>query len=91
VLRCACAVAGQQTVDVRHLDLAACGAPGHATAPGQPSSADLTLEATERRAIVDALQAHGGNVSRAAATLGIHRTTLRRKLTELGLTRRKPR
>jgi transcriptional regulator with GAF, ATPase, and Fis domain len=49
----------------------------------------VTLSAVfERRAITEALRAHGGNLSRAAEAVGIHRSTLRRKLRELGLERR---
>ena len=85
VLRSACAVAGAQSIEVRHLDLAACGTPG---SPGSSPSSQLrsamSLEETERRAIEEALRAYGGNLSRAAAALGIHRSTLRRKLGEPG-------
>jgi two-component system NtrC family response regulator len=44
-----------------------------------------TLEEIERQAIVSALEAHLGNRSRAARALGIHRSTLVRRLRELGI------
>jgi sigma-54 dependent transcriptional regulator, acetoin dehydrogenase operon transcriptional activator AcoR len=43
------------------------------------------LELVEARAIVDALQTAQGNKSRAAAALGIDRSTLHRRLRSLGL------
>jgi transcriptional regulator with PAS, ATPase and Fis domain len=43
------------------------------------------LEQAEARAIRDALSLHGGNRTRAAAELGIHRSTLIRKLKRYGL------
>ncbi len=69
-------------------------APGHepgvpapaawSTAPALPTDGDVDpgadLRALERRAIEQALRACQGNVSRAARRLGIHRSTLYRKL-----------
>ncbi len=69
-------------------------APGHepgvpapaawSTAPALPTDGDADsgadLRALERRAIEQALRACQGNVSRAARRLGIHRSTLYRKL-----------
>ena len=43
------------------------------------------LDALEREALVQALERHAGNRTRAAAELGIHRTTLIRKLKKLGI------
>ncbi len=43
------------------------------------------LECAERKAVVDALRAAGGNRSRAAKALGIGRNTLYRKMREFGL------
>lgn len=37
----------------------------------------------ERRYLVETLRRHDGNLTRAAATLGIHRNTLRNKLSTL--------
>jgi DNA-binding NtrC family response regulator len=41
--------------------------------------------AFERNYLMEVLQRHGGNLSRAAATIGIHRQTLQYKLKQLGL------
>jgi DNA-binding NtrC family response regulator len=83
VLLSACAVAGAQPIDSPHLDLAACGMkmPRPGPLPSDPQ-VGMTLEDTERRAIEQALEANGGNLSRAAEALGIHRSTLRRKITD---------
>src|SRR5262249_3746604 len=56
------------------------GAPSPAGA-GEPRS----LRNLERDAILLALRDSGGNRIRTARTLGIHRSTLRRKMRELGL------
>jgi DNA-binding NtrC family response regulator len=58
---------------------------GSSSAPPPPAPRPVSLEGVERQAILDALAAHDGNRSRAAATLGIHRSTLHRKLRDLGL------
>ena len=53
-----------------------------------PGSALSGLMAEVERALVtEALRTTGGNLLHAAALLGIHRTTLRRRLDELGLSR----
>ena len=49
------------------------------------AGAELSLQDAEKRMIVDALKAHDGNRTRAAAQLGISRRTLHRKLNEYGL------
>ena len=51
-------------------------------APGQPGHA---LAEAARRVIAQALAANRGNRSRAAEALGIHRSTLRRKMRRLGI------
>jgi len=43
------------------------------------------LREIERQTIASVLAESGGSRSRAAKTLGIHRSTLRRKLRELGI------
>jgi len=48
---------------------------------GQP----MTLEAIEKLFIAEALQRHNGNRKRAAADLGVHVTTLYRKIKTLGI------
>jgi transcriptional regulator of acetoin/glycerol metabolism len=50
-----------------------------------PSPGVGPLGDLERAAVVHALERHGGNRSAAARELGIHRTTLVRKLKRLGL------
>jgi DNA-binding NtrC family response regulator len=47
---------------------------------GVEEPAARTLEGVERRAILAALERHGGNQARAAAELGIGASTLYRKL-----------
>ena len=44
-------------------------------------------EVQERAAILEAINAAGGNLTRAARELGVHRTTLWRKLRSLGIQR----
>lgn len=50
-----------------------------------PQAAPDTLEGLERRKIAEALRAAGGNVSRAAAALGISRGALYRRMEKYGL------
>ncbi|MCI0342635.1 MAG: hypothetical protein L0216_16095, partial [Planctomycetales bacterium] len=57
---------------------------GTREAPAAPGAA-RTLRSVERDAIEQALRAAGGNRKRAAALLGIPRTTLYRRLKEYGL------
>jgi DNA-binding NtrC family response regulator len=49
----------------------------------------LTLEQArrefERQFIVSSLRTHGGNIGRSAKSLGVHRNTLRNKVTSLGI------
>jgi two-component system response regulator RegA len=47
--------------------------------------ADLDLEGIERQAIARALQRHGGNISKAAAALGLTRPALYRRMDKHGL------
>jgi len=85
VLRSAKTVAGGGPIDMRHMDLSDCGQPEtprlSSTLPSGPLS-PRTLHGVERQAIEQALRMHNGNLSRAAEALGIHRSTLRRKLRE---------
>jgi two-component system nitrogen regulation response regulator GlnG len=46
---------------------------------------DLFVRQVERPLVKVVLEATGGNQIRAAAILGIHRNTLRKKIAELGL------
>jgi len=83
---------------VRAEDLALPGAAGPArAAPGEPAGFDPSsprpfaeakreaVERFERAYLGQALRAHGGNVSRAAAALGMARQSLQQKIRELGL------
>jgi sigma-54 dependent transcriptional regulator, acetoin dehydrogenase operon transcriptional activator AcoR len=60
-------------------------APVLAHSPMPPAAA--TLEATERRAIESAIAALRGNMTDAAHSLGISRSTLYRKLSQYGIGR----
>src|SRR5438477_7291194 len=55
-----------------------------------PFTADFRSDRREfeRRYIARCLEGSGGNVTRAAAILGMHRQSLQHKLRELGLARR---
>ncbi len=55
------------------------------TAPPAPQG-ERVLEDSEARLIREALDRHGGNRARAAAWLGIHKTTLWRKMRRYGIT-----
>lgn len=46
---------------------------------------DLVLREVERPMLFEVMKWHAGNQSRAAATLGINRATLRKKLLQHGL------
>jgi two-component system response regulator AtoC len=61
------------------------GATFATASPAPPTSAAMSLEELERRAIVRALERHGGNLSDVARQLGIGRSTLYRKLEQYGL------
>ncbi|HXS17401.1 MAG TPA: helix-turn-helix domain-containing protein, partial [Polyangiaceae bacterium] len=58
---------------------------GHAADPPSRTLAGI-VDAAERQALLDALQATAGNRERAAESLGISATTLWRKMTRLGVT-----
>jgi len=59
------------------------GATPAAAAGSQPTT--LNLEALEKQAIQKAIAQHQGNLSKAAQSLGLGRTTLYRKMTRYGL------
>ncbi|HPE16172.1 MAG TPA: helix-turn-helix domain-containing protein, partial [Oscillospiraceae bacterium] len=46
------------------------------------------LEETERRIILNEVSKTGGNLRKTAANLGIHRTTLYKKMDKLGIDRK---
>jgi DNA-binding NtrC family response regulator len=56
-----------------------------ASLTAQKRAEGFNLEILEKRAIVQALAAHGGNVSRAAKALGLARPTLYRRMAHYGL------
>jgi DNA-binding NtrC family response regulator len=58
-----------------------------ANADAQPrdSADDLDLERLEKRAIERALTRHGGNISQAAAALGLTRPALYRRMSKHGI------
>ncbi len=53
--------------------------------PGHSVSSSLNLEATERRMVTTALEQAGGNISHAAAALGITRAALYRRIEKFKL------
>jgi len=59
--------------------------PDEAIAAGTHIDAGTTLAELEKAAIVESLQRHAGNVSRAAKELGITRTSLYRRMERYGL------
>ena len=76
-----------QQLALSHLGSMAPAALGSAAAAAAPerAGADLTLPEMERLALVNALKAHEGNVTRAARELGISRDTLRYRIEKHGL------
>ncbi|CAB3656639.1 sigma-54-dependent Fis family transcriptional regulator [Achromobacter piechaudii] len=56
-------------------------------APPAPDGGAADLQSLTDAAIRDALAAHGGNVSRAARALGVHRSTVYRRAGTLGASR----
>ena len=54
--------------------------------PPVPSTVPAPLDDVARQVILDALQRHGGNKLATAGSLGIHRTSLWRKMKRYGLT-----
>ena len=70
------------------LEVGAMGQPKPAPAPSAvppPGEPPLTLTETERKLIVEAMEAARGNQSQAARALGISRDTLRYRLRKFGL------
>jgi two-component system response regulator AtoC len=71
-----------EPIDVRHL-------PAELALPSPPATNTggeaRSLEDMERKAILAALEETGGNRTRAAAKLGISRSTMKRKLAAMGL------
>jgi arginine utilization regulatory protein len=65
-------------------------AEGEGARRGEPAGLDLKSRAehTERKIIAESLERSGGNVSKAAAELGLSRQSLRYKMERLGFTRK---
>lgn len=74
------------TIDEHSLGLPSCKSDTMTPAPIEQTSV-TTLADAERRAVQDALEICGGNVSAAAKRLGIGRATFYRKLMRYGLSR----
>ena len=64
----------------RHSPLTGAGTLAGALSAGEDQTLPEAVEELERRMIADALDRHGGNVSRAARELGITRRGLQLKL-----------
>ena len=83
-------LAGRPVLDVDDVAPRGVAAPATAAAGGPPAAAPaedemLSLEELERRHVLHVLDACGGQKTRAAAILGINRTTLWKKLRHYGL------
>ena len=74
------------TVQVSRLPAHLRSLPPERGAGGETAAPLLPLAAVERRAVLRALEASDGNVTRAARALGINRATLHRKLKTYGPT-----
>lgn len=59
--------------------------PEHGTTPGQPSLAGQTLWEIEKRALIDTLEAEGGNKAMAARQLGVSEKSIYNKLRRFDL------
>jgi DNA-binding NtrC family response regulator len=91
-LRAAQALSGGETIERRHLTLPHVGAPSSLVSPHRPEGQDGpgdaasgTMREAEREIILQTLDNCRGHRGQAARTLGIHRSTLRRKLREFGI------
>jgi len=91
-LRAAQALSGGGAIERRHLNLPHVGPPNSIGSPARPDGPDgpggvagLNMKEAERDIILRALDSCRGHRGQAARTLGIHRSTLRRKLREFGI------
>jgi DNA-binding NtrC family response regulator len=91
VIERAALVADGPTIDVDHLGLAAATPAAPAVAAGTPATGSLPeqLAALERQRILEALEACGGNQTRAAEMLGMPRRTFIKRIEEYGVPRPK--
>ncbi|MGB3967889.1 MAG: sigma-54-dependent Fis family transcriptional regulator, partial [Planctomycetota bacterium] len=77
---------GDEVVDLALPRAAASGGPAAVTGAAVPEATEvMTMKEAERRAIVAALQACGGDKAKSARALGISRTALYEKLKRFGL------
>jgi len=79
------ALIADDEIGEEHLQLAP--SPSADAPPGASGSLHADVESLERRRIVEALEACGGNQTRAAQKLGISRGTLLSRLKQYGITR----
>jgi len=90
-LRAAQVLSGGGIIEGRHLNLPrgsdpnSIGSPRRPEARGRPGESGGTIREAEREIILQALESCRGHRGEAARTLGIHRSTLRRKLREFGI------
>lgn len=82
----ACALASGPVLDVEHVVFDDHG-PTTSEAPSADGNLKDRLAAEEKRRILEALDACGGNQTKAAETLGMPRRTLVARLSEYGLTK----
>ncbi len=89
VLRAAALQAKKGVVDLAAVESVLGPAPAAAPAPARSGTLVLggTIEEIERRAILERLESLDWNQVKAAESLGLDRTTLRRKLTRYGIAR----
>jgi transcriptional regulator of acetoin/glycerol metabolism len=80
----AVAISEDTTIGVEHLPTSLLA--DHTGQPGVEQEPVVSMAEAERRAIVNAGRATGGNLTQAAAVLGIGRTTLWRKMNTMNLT-----
>ncbi len=92
VMERAALLAPNGAIDVEQLGLETRpSAPGAAPATGPASSVRGEIDALERQRILEALERHAGNQTRAAESLGMPRRTFVQRLTQYGIARpRKP-
>jgi DNA-binding NtrC family response regulator len=84
----AAVLAAGESIEAADLQLGqarASGVPGPSSGIPFAEAKQRAVETFERAWISDALAAHGGNVSRTAAAIGMARQSLQQKLRELGL------
>lgn len=79
---------GERTVRAEHLPPRMRELSGDGPRPGGGTPYATRMEAAERRLIEEALRECGGNITRAAKSMGVSRQTLSQKLKRLGVSSR---